>query len=183
MKYLLSIFFIVFFQGCAFTSLSTSEATRTQETYPQTIHVNKNFQTNSAQVYVKKSNGYIKQSKPNITPKTSIYSGSIKGVIQKLSYDKFKKSWLYEVQGVDESNGKLPYAKFYHYKKLANRGDLVYIILNNSQLQNLFFIKKGNKITKSKRIKHLKIKKISYKKNKRRKIPQISLPAVEHVDF
>ncbi len=164
MKYLLSIFFIVFFQGCALTSLTTSEATRAQETCPQTIHVNKNFQTNSTKVYTKK---------PNIAPRTSTYSGSIKGVIQKLSYDKLKKSWLYEVQGVDESNGKLPYAKFYHYKKLANRGDLVYIILNNSQLQNLFFIKKSNVITKPKKIKHLK----------RRKIPPISLPTVEHVDF
>ncbi len=174
MKYILSAFFIVFFQGCALTSLSTSKTTQEQKTYPQTIHVNKDFQTNSTQVYTKKS---------NITPRTSMYSGSIKGVIQKLSYDKLKKSWLYEVRGIDESHDKLPYAKFYHYKKLANRGDLVYIILNNSQLQNLFFIKKANKITKSKRIKHLKIKKIRYKKSKRRKIPQISLPTVEHVDF
>jgi len=182
MKYLLSVFFIVFFQGCALTNLSTSKTTSEEKTYPQTIHVDKNFQaqpikhTQKAQTFV-----YVKQS--NIIPKISIYSGSIKGVIQKLSYNKFKKSWLYEVQGIDESNGKLPYAKFYHHRKLANIGDLVYIILNNSQLQNLFFIKKANKIKKSKKIKHFKIKKNRHKESKRRKIPQIALPTVEHINF
>jgi len=97
-----------------------------------------------------------------------------------------KHSWLYEVQGIDTSNQKLSYARFYHYKKLADEGDLVYIILDNSRLQNLFFIKKANKIkkqnkkTKSKQIHH---KKTTRKSNKRRKPTKIGLPTVEHVDF
>jgi hypothetical protein len=185
MKYLLSVFFIVFFQGCVSTNLFTAKTVDKEKTYPQTIHVNKNFQAQPKQQYASKTQTFVytKQSKTKAILKTSFYTGSIKGVIQKLSFDKFKKSWLYEVRGIDISNDKLPYAKFYHHKKLANEGDLVYIILNNSQLQNLFFIKKANRIKKVKLAKHIRVKKFNHKEEKRRKKPKIALPTVEHVSF
>jgi hypothetical protein len=189
MKYLLSVFFIVFLQGCVSLNFNVNKPNKKKEKiYPKTINTNEIIQNKPDKKIQKKSDFLnIKTTNLSNNQKKIIYSGSIKGIIQKLSYDKVKHSWLYEVQGIDTSNQKLPYARFYHYKKLANEGDLVYIILDNSNLKNLFFIKKTNKIKKQskksikpKKIKH---KRITHKLDKRRKTAGISLPTVEHVDF
>jgi len=185
MIYLLSVFFIVFLQGCISPNLSVNKPTTKQEkVYPQTIHVSKKIQKN--RIFLN-----IKTTKVSKNPKKIINSnsitGSIKGIIEKLSFDKTKHSWLYEVKGTDMSHKKLSYARFYHHKKLANKGDLVYIILNNSNLQNLFFIRKSNKIKKlpisNKKIKKIHYKKPTQKQNKHRKTSSFGLPIVEHVDF
>ena len=118
--------------------------------------------------------------------KNTLYTGSIKGIVKNIIFNKTKKLWMYEIRGLDTSNGKLPYAKFTYHSKLANSGDLVYAILNKSVLQNLFFIKKGNMAT----VRHKKHHKRKYvrkrlpsKQDKSRKIPKIGLPTVENVTF
>ncbi len=123
------------------------------------------------------------------------YNGSIKGIVTGLRYDNLKRSWLYEIKGLDTSNGKLPYAKFYSAKKRANIGDYVYAILRNSSLVELYFIKKANKIKKRRVYKKIvrrgvkkKItKKVTVKEDKkedkRRKRTNIGVPQEEYISF
>lgn len=110
-----------------------------------------------------------------------IYNGSIKGIINTIKYEKHKKTWLYEIKGVDTSNYKLPYARFFYKKKLARHGDLVYVILKNSKLQNLFFINKTNEPRYYER-KNNTVD-VIHKRNKNRIVHWIALPKVEKVDF
>ncbi len=170
MKYLkisliVSILFIL--QGCIAPSTTINKSTYKQQVSSKIPHVEKSIEQNYTHIKTTKATNEIN------------YNGSIKGVVQSIKYDKVKKSWLYIVQGIDTSHAKLPYARFYHDKKLASKGDLVYIILRNSSLQNLFFIKKANKITQ--KIKTTKKKKIWHKRNKSRETPWIGLPSVEQV--
>ncbi|MDX1809553.1 MAG: hypothetical protein R3331_08445 [Sulfurospirillaceae bacterium] len=111
----------------------------------------------------------------------NIYSGSIKGIVKVIKYERSKKSWLYEISGVDTSNFKLPFAKFYYKKKLANHGDLVYVILKNSKLKNLFFINKTNQARYYERKNNTAD--IVHKRNKSRIVHWISVPKVERVNF
>jgi len=184
-KSYLIVAIVLLLQGCAVPSFNSSKLAKNTKPFEKTINVKQQIVIKKAEKKIQQNKNFIGiQASQTISPvKKSNFTGSIKGVIEKLKYDKIKKAWLYEVRGVSTSNGKLPFAKFYHSKKLANEGDLVYIILNNSQLQNLFFIKKVNMIKKHiSHIKKIKIKKI-YKKSRYRKVPKIGLPAVEHITF
>jgi hypothetical protein len=190
MRYIYILFVLFFIQGCLLD-------TKTINTQNFNNPSSANFAPKDKAVVQKDSTALyniqiqtVKTSK-NIHPSKSNYTGSIKGIIKTIKYDKNRAKWLYEVVGKDTSNAKLPYAKFYDSKKLANVGDYVYIVLNNSILRNLFFIKKANKITKrvKKSRKNQKTKKPkktkSYQKrdSKMRKIPKISVPTVENVVF
>ncbi len=179
-KFYLIIVVLFLFQGCVVSNFTNGKKT---EPFQTTIHVKQQVPIEKSE---KKGDSFIniKTTQTIKQPATSTYTGSIKGIIKKLEYKKSKKTWLYEVKAVSVSNGKLPYARFYHYKKLANRGDLVYIILNNSRLQNLFFIKKANTIKKeTSHKKRIKKPRQTSKQTKHRKVPDISLPTVEHINF
>ncbi len=86
---------------------------------------------------------------------------------------------------MDTSYGKLPYAEFYHDKKLASKGDLVYIILDNSNLKNLFFIKKANRISKRNKTykKVTQRTKMKHTKYIGRKKMELGVPTVENITF
>ncbi|MFK5880678.1 MAG: hypothetical protein QM482_00550 [Sulfurospirillum sp.] len=181
MKYIYLFCIVLFFQGCVFTA-NTINKTNYKSTPVQKPQKIMPTQKDSSSLYDIEIQTVKKPQKINFFK--TFYTGSIKGVIKSLTYDKKKKSWLYEIVGKDTSHGKLPYAKFYNDKKLANRGDFVYVILNNSVLKDIFFIKKANK--NYKKLQKTKISKKYlklHKQNKSRKSPDISLPTVENVTF
>ncbi len=183
MKILYMFIILLFFQGCI-SSQKTINLENQQTKQPKrAVKIKKN---------PKKYHGLYSIETQKIKDerllkfKSSIYTGSIKGIVKNIVYDKTKKLWIYEIRGLDTNNGKLPYAKFIYHSKLANRGDLVYAILDKSVLQNLFFIKKGNIATPKHKKYHKRkyIKKSSLpKQNKWKKIPKIGLPTVENVTF
>ncbi|MCF6172372.1 MAG: hypothetical protein L3J44_01060 [Campylobacteraceae bacterium] len=185
-KSYLIIAIVLLFQGCTISSFNANKPAKQPKAFQKTISVKEQMVVKKTEKKIQQNKNFIDiQSSQKIEPiKRVKLSGSIKGVIEKLKFDKNKKAWLYEVQAVNTSNGKLPFAKFYYYKKLANKGDLVYIILNNSQLQNLFFIKKVNRVRKKiSHTKNSKKLKKTHKRSKYRKVPNIALPAVEHIAF
>ncbi len=109
-------------------------------------------------------------------------SGSIKGSVVAL-----KKSgllWYYEVKSKDIKNNKLSYAKFTNTKKVANKGDFVYAIINNSRLKEIYLIKKANYGRKIAQ-KTLKKKKqyISKKHTRTKKQQVLSVPTVESISL
>lgn len=186
------VVFSVFFSGCSLSNrVATVNRSDMQQNRPKSkplvkrvIQKQKKSETEPS-VYNKI---VVKQTiKKQARKLSSNYNGSIKGVITNLSYNKIKKLWLYEIEGRDTSNGKLPYAKFYHYKKLANLGDFVYVILRDSSLVELYFIKKANKIYKSKKnrknIKIKGVKKVIHKRDMSRKTPNIAVPEEEYISF
>ncbi len=181
MKYIYLISILVLFQGCVFTTSTVNKAN----------HKSSKIYDSKKNSSVKKDNSSmyniqiqtVKKTKQIKTHKT-LYSGSIKGIIEKLKYQKSKNMWFYAVRGMDTSNAKLPYAEFYSSKKLANIGDFVYAILNNSNLKDLFFIKKANKIAKKpKLLKKTEKQKKIHRRDKSRKSPGIGVPTVENVTF
>lgn len=109
-------------------------------------------------------------------------SGIIKGSISKLMHS--EGLWSYEVKSKDTSNQKLSHAKFTHPKKLASKGDLVYAIINDGKLKEIYLIKKANyksKVTK-KRYKTKTVK--NTKTDKRTKKHQrLSVPTVESISL
>jgi len=103
----------------------------------------------------------------NANPKLSHLVGKnyIKGVVTNLKYDTDAQVWNYVIDGVDTSNGKLPYVNFNHKAVLANEGDLVYASFNGMRLDELLVIKAGyfknGKIAPTSPIKHTTYKKKS----------------------
>ncbi len=185
-NFYLIIIVIFLFQGCVTPNFTMNKTVKKEKPFQSTVRVRQKTSVEKIQKRSKQNRNFIdiKTTQTIKIPKVLKFTGSIKGVIRKIKFDKKKKAWLYEIQATDVSNGKLPYAKFYHYKKLANKGDLVYIILNNSHLQNLFFIKRTNKIEKKvSYVKKIKKIKKTHKKSKQRKVPDIGLPIVEHITF
>ncbi len=183
MKYFFLFFISIILQGC-FSTLSTVNvsAPQNQIDHQKTKQVISKQKDNTGLYDIEVQT--VKNNKIS-HKKTSLYTGSIKGVIRSIKYNKSKKAWIYEVDGLDMSNGKLPYAKFYDSKKLASKGDLVYIVLNNSNLKNLFFIKKANKISKRKKVYTRVYKQAKVKQRKyigRRKM-QLGVPTVENITF
>lgn len=83
------------------------------------------------------------QDKAN--PKLSHLVGKnyIKGVVLHLTYDTNTQLWNYEIDGIETTNGKLPYVNFNHKTVLANEGDLVYASFNGMRLEEMFVIKAG----------------------------------------
>ena len=183
MKYFILFLFIVIFQGCFSTVNTVNRSTYQGET----SHIK---QQKALHVQKKKSGLYdietqtVKNEK-NYSEKRAVYSGSIKGIIKSIVYDKSRKTWKYEIEGKDTSHGKLPYAQFYNDKKLAMKGDFVYVILDNSNLKNLFFIKKTNRISKRTKTYRKVTKKVKKKKNiyiGRKKL-KLGVPTVENITF
>ncbi len=91
--------------------------------------------------------------KENTNPKLSKLVGKnyIKGVVISLKQDVNAQAWNYEIDGIETTNGKLPYVNFNHKTVLANEGDLVYASFDGMRMTEMFVVKagfyKGGKIT------------------------------------
>ncbi|AHJ11894.1 hypothetical protein [Sulfurospirillum multivorans] len=84
--------------------------------------------------------------KPDTTnPKLSKLVGKnyIKGIVRSLKQEANSQLWNYEIDGIDTTNGKLPYVNFNHKTVLANEGDLVYASFDGMRLTEMFVIKEG----------------------------------------
>ncbi|HIP30961.1 MAG TPA: hypothetical protein EYG93_09180 [Sulfurospirillum arcachonense] len=109
-------------------------------------------------------------------------NGSIKGNVTKLTFS--DGIWNYEVKSRDTSNQKLSIAKFTHRKKVAKKGDFVYVIIENGKLKESYLIKKAN--YKSKRVKKTHKKKKQYKPKtfkRTKKYQVIGVPTVESISL
>jgi hypothetical protein len=192
---IMSFFVLLFFQAC---SLTTNNP-------PQVINVSKSKETKAYTKPVKRDKKEFKRGYENpdkyknpdkIVVSTKTYkpvkngidfNGIVKGIVKRVYFS--NGEWSYEIKGVDTSNGKLPYAKANSQKKMANIGDYIYAIIRNSQIQELYFIKKAN--LKRRTLQRKKIKKIkkrvikletTHRRDKTRKAP-IALPQEEHISF
>jgi len=81
----------------------------------------------------------------NVNPKLTKLVGKnyIKGVVRSLQHDANAQMWNYEIDGIETTNGKLPYVNFNHKSVLANEGDLVYASFDGMRLNEMFVIKAG----------------------------------------
>jgi len=107
-------------------------------------------------------------------------NGSIKGNVTKLTFS--EGIWNYEVKSSDTSNQKLSIAKFTHTKKVAKKGDYVYVIIKNGKLKESYLIKKANyksKVVKKVYKKKKQYKPKTYKRTKKHQI--IGTPTVESI--
>ena len=183
MKYFLIFLAVIVFQGC-FYSVNTVNKSNYQGKVSYQKQEKTILEKNSSSGFYNIKIQTVKNTK-KFNKKMGIYTGSIKGIIKSITHVRLQKNWKYEVEGIDTSYGKLPYAEFYHDKKLAKKGDLVYIILDNSNLKNLFFIKKANRISKKKRTYKRVAQRINTKQKKylgKRKI-ELGVPTVENITF
>jgi len=80
-----------------------------------------------------------------INPKLSKLVGKnyIKGIVRSLNQDANSQAWNYEIDGIELTNGKLPYVNFNHKSVLANEGDLVYASFDGMRMTEMFVIKAG----------------------------------------
>lgn len=78
-------------------------------------------------------------------PKLSKLVGKnyIKGIITALNHESNAQVWNYVIEGIDTTNGKLPYVNFNHKTVLANEGDLVYASFDGNRLTEMLVIKAG----------------------------------------
>ena len=78
-------------------------------------------------------------------PKLSKLVGKnyIKGVVRSINHDPVAQTWNYEIDGIELTNGKLPYVNFNHKSVLANEGDLVYASFDGMKMTEMFVIKAG----------------------------------------
>ena len=67
----------------------------------------------------------------------------VKGVITSLKRDSTGTTWNYVIDGIDTSNGKLPYVNFNHKTVLANEGDLVHASFDGNRLTEMLVIRAG----------------------------------------
>ena len=83
--------------------------------------------------------------KNTTNPKLSKLVGKnyIKGIVRSLNQDVNSQAWNYEIDGIETTNGKLPYVNFNHKTVLANEGDLVYAAFDGMRMTELFVIKAG----------------------------------------
>ena len=124
---------------------------------------------------------HVKKTKVLKTNKLPI-SGFIKGHITSLKHN--KGIWIYKIKSIDVSNKKLPMVKFSDTKKLAKKGDLVYAIIKNGKLKELFLIGKGDLKVKKLEKMYKKIEKNkskTYKRTKKRQI--LGVPSSEKIDL
>ena len=160
----------LFFVGCA--STKTNKVVYEEYKAPK-----KTVYTEPA----KKKEIYIeKKEKPKV--KKTPLNGSIKGKIVKLT--KVGETWHYEVKSNDTSNNKLSFAKFSSTKKVAKKGDFVYVIIEADKLKEIYSIKKANyknKIVKKTQIKKKQYKPKAYKRTKKHQ--SIGVPTVESIDL
>jgi len=179
MQYIIFFIVMIFFQACT-TPVKTINRHEYKVVATPKAQENISTQKDSSSLYNIEIQTVQKTKKRYSS--NGRYTGSIKGIISKLQYVENKKTWLYEIVGKDMSNAKLPYAEFYYFKKLANEGDFVYVILKDSDLKDLFFIKKANKISKKRRfIKRTKKTRKIHKLGRRNII--LGVPEVENITF
>ncbi len=78
-------------------------------------------------------------------PKLSKLVGKnyIKGIITSINQESNGQMWNYVIEGIDTTNGKLPYVNFNHKTVLANEGDLVYASFDGNRLTEMLVIKAG----------------------------------------
>lgn len=83
--------------------------------------------------------------KEKTNPKLSKLVGKnyIKGVVISLKQEANSQLWNYEIDGIETTNGKLPYVNFNHKTVLANEGDLVYASFDGTRLTEMFVVKEG----------------------------------------
>ena len=86
-----------------------------------------------------------KASEQNVNPKLTKLVGKnyVKGIVKSLQHDTSVQMWNYEIEGIETTNGKLPYVNFNHKTVLANEGDLVYASFDGMRLTEMFVIKEG----------------------------------------
>jgi len=166
-KIILGFFIAFIFIGCT----TTGQNPVVYEQYqPKVVHVKK--QKNSTPIG---KNIYRKRVK-------KIANGTIKGNITNLVY--IGGAWIYTIKGVDRSNAKLAYAEFQSRKKYANQGDLVYAIIQNGLVKEIFLVKKANykkKIVK-KTIFKKRMRKIAiHKRTKKRQV--LKVPTSEKINL
>jgi len=160
LKIIISFIISMLFAGC----LATNQTSVTYEKYKPNDQ--------SKILHVNKTKKLAINNKP--------VNGMIKGHITNLKYD--NGAWEYRIESIDLSNKKLPVAQFRHTKKLANEGDLVYVIIKNTRLQELLLIEKANYKRKMIRKKNKKIKKLKIKTHKRTKQRQVlGVPSAEEI--
>jgi hypothetical protein len=78
-------------------------------------------------------------------PKLSHLMGRnyIKGIVTSVKRDDGANMWNYVIEGIDTSNGKLPYVNFNHKSVQANESDLVYATFDGNHLTEMLVIKPG----------------------------------------
>lgn len=78
-------------------------------------------------------------------PKLSNLAGKnyIKGIVTGLHRDSSGQTWNYVIEGIDTTNGKLPYVNFNNKTVLANEGDLVHASFDGNKLTQMLVIKEG----------------------------------------
>ena len=88
---------------------------------------------------------YANEKDNNTNPKLSKLVGKnyVKGIVRSLKQDANSQTWNYEIDGIETTNGKLPYVNFNHKTVLANEGDLVYASFDGMRLTEMFVIKEG----------------------------------------
>ena len=107
-------------------------------------------------------------------------NGNIKGNVTKLTFS--EGIWSYEVKSSDTSNQKLSIAKFTHTKRVARKGDYVYVIIKNDKLKESYLIKKANyksEVVKKVYKKKKQHKPKTYKRTKKHQI--VGVPTVESI--
>ena len=82
---------------------------------------------------------------PETNPKLSKLVGKnyIKGIITALNQETNTQMWNYVIEGIDTTNGKLPYVNFNHKTVMANEGDLVYASFDGNRMTEMLVIKAG----------------------------------------
>ena len=109
---------VLFLQGCATNSSPTKQEPSTQNVAQQSA-----------------DNG------PKLTQ--MVGRNYIKGVVLHLTYDSKTQLWTYDIDGIETTNGKLPYVNFNHKTVLAREGDLVYASFDGMRLTEMYVIKEG----------------------------------------
>ena len=152
----------VFFIGC--TSTNTSMVT--YEEYKPKKNIVQETKRDKIEIFSK------------VEKKETQISGSIKGSV--ITLKKSGNLWYYEIKSENTSNNKLSSVKFKNTKKVANKGDFVYAIIDNGRLKDIYLIKKANykrKIVKNKK-QHISKK---YKRTKKQQV--LGVPTVESISL
>ena len=179
LKVIISFLIVSVFIGCS----STKQTSVTYEKYKtnkeiKALHVEDKKVTKGMKL------PYVEEKK-NTKENNLVMSGTIKGYISNLKH--INNIWHYRVEGIDFSNHKLPLAEFTHTDRLAKKGDLVYVIIKDGKLKELFLIKKGNykkkkiekRYKKNKRYKKIEVK--THKRTKKRQL--LGIPTSEEISL
>lgn len=116
----------------------------------------------------------------------------IKGEMVMRNYNPMSKLWEYKVEAIDTANGKLSSAKFSSPKRIMYLGDIVYCIINDGKLQEIFLIGKAQKRVYPKKQSIFTPKVVAKKQQEKKSIKsvgdgwkkqRIELPKVETIDL